>query len=107
MKQIILTTALFLALAGTVSAQTTKTVTAKKTSTSSSKQKKEKATKSKKNKIVNRSRQKANDTANQRRIYHYANGQRSTPTGRDATPSNGGYAALKADTSSKPKPKKH
>ena len=36
---------------------------------------------------------------NNRKIYRWTNGQRSTPTGQDATSSNGsGYAAIKKDT---------
>ncbi|MGZ3839845.1 MAG: hypothetical protein ACXVMS_11480 [Flavisolibacter sp.] len=34
-----------------------------------------------------------------RNIYHWSNGQKATPTGTEATSSNGeGYAALKKDT---------
>ena len=39
------------------------------------------------------------DTLNNRKIYHFKNGQRSTPTGYEATPSTigGGYAAIGRD----------
>lgn len=43
---------------------------------------------------------KPSDTLNNRKTYHFTNGQRSTPTGAEATASNGeGYAALGKDTS--------
>ncbi|HJW18756.1 MAG TPA: hypothetical protein VJ499_16620, partial [Flavisolibacter sp.] len=39
-----------------------------------------------------------------RKIYHWKDGQRSTPTGHKATPSNGSqYAALHKDTATLPK----
>ena len=46
--------------------------------------------------------QKSSDTLNNRKIYHFKNGQRSTPTGHEATPSSvgGGYAAIGRDTAS-------
>jgi hypothetical protein len=38
-------------------------------------------------------------TLTNREIYHWSDGQRATPTGQEATSSNGsGYAALKKDT---------
>lgn len=37
---------------------------------------------------------------NNRKIYHFKDGQRSTPTGNEATPVNGGYAALGKDSTS-------
>src|SRR6478672_4986169 len=43
---------------------------------------------------------------NNRKIYHFQDGQRSTPTGHEATPVNGGYAALGKD-STPVKRKKH
>jgi len=43
-----------------------------------------------------------------RKIYHWTKGQRSTPTGQDATSSNGsGYAAIKKDTAKVVKKGKH
>ncbi|MGE5518769.1 MAG: hypothetical protein ACM3VS_02500 [Candidatus Dadabacteria bacterium] len=37
-----------------------------------------------------------------RKIYHWSNGQRSTPTGKDAAPSNGGgFISLEKDTTAK------
>lgn len=45
---------------------------------------------------------KPSDTLNNRKTYHFNNGQRSTPTGAEATPvGGGGYAALDRDTSAK------
>jgi hypothetical protein len=43
---------------------------------------------------------KPSENLNNRKIYHFKNGQRSTPTGAEATPSStgGGYAALGKDT---------
>lgn len=42
---------------------------------------------------------KPSDKLDNRKVYQFNNGQRSTPTGADATPSNsGGYAALGKDT---------
>jgi len=45
-------------------------------------------------------RTKPSEKLNNRKIYHFRNGQRSTPTGAEATPSStgGGYAALGKDT---------
>lgn len=34
------------------------------------------------------------EVLNNRKIYHFKNGQRSTPTGNEATPVGGGYSAL-------------
>ncbi len=42
-----------------------------------------------------------------RKIYHWKDGQRATPTGHTATPSNGSqYSALKKDTAIMPKKEK-
>lgn len=43
---------------------------------------------------------KPSDKLNNRRIYHFNNGQRSTPTGAEATSSStgGGFAAIGKDT---------
>jgi len=42
-----------------------------------------------------------------RKIYHWKDGQRATPTGHNATPSNGSqYSALKKDTAIVPKKEK-
>jgi hypothetical protein len=49
---------------------------------------------------------KPSDTLNNRKIYTFKNGQRSTPTGREATPSSigGGYAAIGRSKTSPPPP---
>ncbi len=64
-----------------------------------------------KKKIVKHSNQavKPIDSANlsNRKIYHWKDGQRATPTGHNATPSNGSqYSALKKDTLIVPKKEK-
>ncbi len=41
---------------------------------------------------------KAPEKLDPRKIYTWENGQRSTPSGREATPTNGGYTSLKNDT---------
>jgi len=66
----------------TASAQTTQKKTTKKTTTT----KEAKTTKPAPLKL------------NPRKIYQWENGQRSTPSGREATPTNGGYTSLKNDT---------
>jgi hypothetical protein len=43
--------------------------------------------------------------ADNRKIYHWTDGQRSTPTGKDAAPTNGGYVSLEKDTTAKAKVK--
>jgi hypothetical protein len=40
----------------------------------------------------------ASDTLNNRKIYKWKDGQRATPTGHEATGTNGGYAALGSDS---------
>jgi hypothetical protein len=46
---------------------------------------------------------KPSEKLNNRKIYHFNNGQRSTPTGAEATPSStgGGFAAIGTDTTPK------
>ncbi len=47
-------------------------------------------------------------TLTNRKIYHWSDGQRATPTGEEATSSNGsGYATLKKDTSKVVGKRKH
>ena len=41
----------------------------------------------------------ASDTLNDRNMYNWKDGQRTTPTGHEATGTNGGYAALGRDSS--------
>jgi hypothetical protein len=40
----------------------------------------------------------ASDTLNDRKMYNWKDGQRATPTGHEATGTNGGYAALGRDS---------
>lgn len=97
MKRVILATMVFLGMSAAASAQTATGKASRTTSTASS------STKAKAKKAV-----KPSDTLNNRRIYHFKNGQRATPTGHEATPSSigGGYAALGRNTKSPAPPKK-
>ena len=86
MKRVILSAFLLFGVTAIVSAQTTK--------------KSSKAVivrKASENKKVTKSAQAKNTVKlNNRKIYHWTNGQKSTPTGQEATSSNGsGYAAIK------------
>lgn len=45
-----------------------------------------------------------NPNLNQRRIYEFSNGQKSTPAGKEATAVNGGYASLKDQPTTNAKP---
>jgi hypothetical protein len=88
MKRVILSTMLLIGVATFAAAQSsgsTGSATGSGASTSAPKSAKSK---------------KPSDKLNNRKIYHFNNGQRSTPTGAEATPSNsgGGYAALGKDT---------
>ena len=99
MKRVIISAAVMLLLAGGVQAQTTEKKVVKKEATTAHKAKAKKssakkATKAKKVKAV----KVTSDALNERRIYKADNGQRATPTGHEATPTSGGYAALKKDT---------
>jgi hypothetical protein len=73
--------------AGAASAQTTSGNSSRTTSMSSTGT--YNAKKSKKEKKL------PSETLNNRKVYHWENGQRATPTGQEATPTNGGYQALK------------
>lgn len=53
----------------------------------------------------NKNSKKSSARLDNRKIYHFKDGQRSTPTGNEATPVNGGYSALGRDTSSARKKK--
>lgn len=74
-------------MAGAASAQTTGSNSSRSTSMSSTGTYKVK--KSKKAKKL------PSEVLNNRRIYHWESGQRATPTGEEATPTNGGYQSLK------------
>jgi hypothetical protein len=91
MKRVILSTVLVVGLAAFASAQSsgsTGAATGSANGTSAPKSAKSK---------------KPSDKLNNREVYHFNNGQRSTPTGAEATPSSvgGGYAALGKDTTAK------
>lgn len=99
MKRVILATAVMLVLAGGVQAQTTEKKVAKKEATTAHKAKAHKTTTKKTTTTKKVKGIKAtSDVLNDRRIYKADNGQRATPTGHQATPTGGGYAALKKDT---------
>ncbi len=97
MKRVILSAAVMLLLAGGVQAQKTEKKVAKKETTTTHKAKAQKAKKSAKAKKA-KGVKVTSDALNERRIYKAKNGQRATPTGHEATPTGGGYAALKKDT---------
>jgi len=93
MKRMILSAILLFGIATLVSAQTKEK--------QSSKTMKGVTIKSSKNKKTAKAPKAKADTVtlSNRKIYHWSNGQRSTPTGQDATSSNGSsYSALKKDT---------
>jgi hypothetical protein len=84
MKRVIFSTIFFLGITSIATAQTStgnsSTTTGAVSSTSHN-------AKSKKSK-------KPSERLNNRRTYHFKNGQRSTPTGNEATGVGGGFAAL-------------
>ena len=51
-----------------------------------------------KNSKGTKSKAAASDTLNDRNMYNWKDGQRATPTGHEATGTNGGYAALGRDS---------
>ena len=73
--------------AGATSAQTTGSNSSRTTSMSSTGT--YKAKKPKKEKKL------PSEALNNRKIYHWQSGQRATPTGEEATPTNGGYQSIK------------
>ena len=102
MKHFILTFALFFGIAGAGFAQKTKKETKKEIV---HKEKKAKANSyqapaSKDNTKAVADSSKGKLLTNNRRIYHWKDGQRATPTGHEATGTGSGYSALKK----RPKP---
>lgn len=97
MKRVILATMILLGVSAAASAQTATGNASRTTGAASS------STKATTKKTV-----KLSDTLNNRKIYHFKNGQRATPTGQEATPSSigGGYAALGRNDKSPAPPKK-
>ena len=112
MKRMILSATLLLFLAGIAKAQTETGNSSRNTSavSSSSKTRNGKQTKRRNTVTSNKSTTMENvevtTTADNRREYVYPNGQASTPSGHDATPVNGGYAALGRSDRKSPPPKK-
>ena len=100
MKRWILTAAVTLLLAGGVQAQTSEKKTTKKQATGTNKAKAKKAKGAKKSTATYKAKgvKATSPKLNERRIYKAKNGQRATPTGHEATPTSGGYASLKKDT---------
>lgn len=82
MKRVILSTIMLVGLTAFAAAQTSGN-SSKNTGAVSN---------SSKNK--NAKKAKPSERLNNRKIYHFKNGQRSTPTGNEATPVGGGYSAL-------------
>lgn len=99
MKRVILSAFLILGTTAVVSAQTTHHKhTSKAVATRKAPAKKKETTAAKVNTVK----------LNNRKIYHWTNGQKSTPSGQDATSSNGsGYAVLKKDTAKVVKKKQY
>ena len=89
MKKVILGVFLTIGLSFFASAQT-KADTSKSKSLSPNKTKINKA---KSKKLLNKK-----EPLNPRKTYHWSNGQRATPSGNAASPTNGGYVSLKKDT---------
>lgn len=91
MKRIIFSTAILLCICSIAEAQTTGSNSSNSTGVSSS-------TKNGKSSKSNTGKKTAGDTLNNRKIYNWKDGQRATPTGHEATGTNGGYAALNNDS---------
>lgn len=92
MKRVIFSTILFFGLAHLASAQT---ATGNASTTTGAVSNTSKAGKGKK--------VKPSEKLNNRRSYEFKNGQRSTPTGNEATPVGGGFAALGRNEASEAK----
>lgn len=95
MKRIILLAGAIIGLAGLASAQSTGSNSSKASQegseTASKKQAKKKASNNKSKNL------------NDRKIYHWKDGQRATPTGHEATGTGSGYSAIQKDSSATPK----
>ncbi len=89
MKKIILSAFFAIGISFFASAQS-KADTSKSKSLSTNKSKINKA---KGKKVLNKK-----EPLNPRKTYHWSNGQRATPSGNAASPTNGGYVSLKKDT---------
>lgn len=73
--------------AGAASAQTAGSTPTRTTSVNS--------TGTYKAKKARKAKKAPSEVLNNRRIYHWQNGQRATPTGHEAAPTGGGYQSLK------------
>lgn len=95
MKRLILSAIALVFMAGAASAQTSGSNSSRSTSVSS--------TTAKKNK---KDKKAPSEVFNNRKIYNWQTGQRATPTGYEATPTNGGgYVSLKREKTPANKPK--
>ena len=94
MKRVILSAFALVFMAGVAAAQTSGSHSSRSTSVSSTTAKKTK-----------KETKAPSEVLNNRKIYNWESGQRATPTGHEATPTNGGgYASLRKETpANKPK----
>jgi hypothetical protein len=90
MKQWILTVLVMGLLTGIVEAQTSGSQSSRSTSVSSPG--------SSKNKKPGKAKKAPSETLNNRKDYNWKDGQKATPTGHEAAPTNGSYQSLKKDT---------
>jgi len=110
MKRVILSVLIVFGITTIASAQTTQKKSSKaKTTISNQTSHQAKAKTGTTTKTVEASATKSNNPKlSNRKIYHWSNGQRSTPTGEAATSSNGNsYSAIKKDTAKVVKKGKH
>jgi len=99
MKRFVMATIILAGISSAASAQTSGSNSSNSTSVSSST-----ATKSSTKGGKKAGAKKAvTDSTNNRKMYNYKDGQRATPTGHEATGTNGGYAALGKDSTTAPR----
>ncbi|MGN6164878.1 MAG: hypothetical protein ACTHOF_10090 [Flavisolibacter sp.] len=101
MKRVIVSVLIVFGITATAAAQTTQKKTSKTKTTISSQTSHQAKAKTDTTAITTKASASKISTPklSNRKIYHWTNGQRSTPTGEAATSSNGNsYAALKKDT---------
>ena len=91
MKRILLSFVIVIGLSRVAAAQTSGSNSSNSTSVSSSREQ-TKSTKSSKSTTAQ------NDTLNNRDMYKWKDGQRATPTGHEATGTNGSHATLPKDS---------
>jgi Ni/Co efflux regulator RcnB len=90
MKRLILSVLAIGLVAGAATAQSSSGQSSRSTSISS--------TGTYKAKKGKKAKKAPSETLNNRKTYHWKNGQRATPTGHEAAPLNGSYQSLKKDT---------